>query len=220
MRELLGDPPNYTDKGRQLASVEIQISGGPRPFAVEGLASRFIPNISGGALAGGTSPSNRASTNDGYRYRIDATLGLSADRLNAAARRKAPDLQFRGPTGPFEELMPFDGRIQRPLLTMHGTGDLYVPIHLEQTLNRAVSGAGQQRLLAQRVYRIAGHCGFSVPEQATAFDDLVTWVRDGVKPAGDDVMSDLSDAGRPFTNPLRQNDPGTLSVPAAAKTQP
>src|SRR3954454_17807061 len=31
--QLLGKPPDYTDKGRQLASVEIQISGGPRPFA-------------------------------------------------------------------------------------------------------------------------------------------------------------------------------------------
>ena len=46
MTEILGKPPDYTDKGRQLASVEIQISGGPRPFAVEGLASRFLPETS------------------------------------------------------------------------------------------------------------------------------------------------------------------------------
>src|SRR6185503_2246475 len=42
----LGRPPRYTLKGRQLASVQIQISGGPRPFAVEGLSSRFLQNIS------------------------------------------------------------------------------------------------------------------------------------------------------------------------------
>jgi hypothetical protein len=36
MNELLGKPPDYTDKGRQLASVEIQISGGPRPFRARG----------------------------------------------------------------------------------------------------------------------------------------------------------------------------------------
>jgi hypothetical protein len=54
MNELLGKPPDYTDKGRQLASVEIQISGGPRPFAMEGLAAggRFAGNISPAALAG------------------------------------------------------------------------------------------------------------------------------------------------------------------------
>src|SRR5262245_1521560 len=86
--ELLGQPPNYTEKGRQLASVEINISGGPRPFAVEGLASRFIGNISGGALAGGTSPSNRAVTNSHIKCLIDEDLGLSADKLNSLAGGK------------------------------------------------------------------------------------------------------------------------------------
>ena len=40
MAELLGKPPDYTEKGRQLASIQVQMSGGPRPFAAEGLASR------------------------------------------------------------------------------------------------------------------------------------------------------------------------------------
>ena len=38
LSEVLGTPPGYTKKGRQLASVQILLSGGPRPFAVEGLA--------------------------------------------------------------------------------------------------------------------------------------------------------------------------------------
>src|SRR5438105_94155 len=62
MNDVLGRPPDYTEKGRQLASVEIDISGGPRPFAVEGLASggRFTGNITSGAaaIAGGTTPQN------------------------------------------------------------------------------------------------------------------------------------------------------------------
>jgi fermentation-respiration switch protein FrsA (DUF1100 family) len=110
--------------------------------------------------------------------------------------------------------VPFDGKIERPVLTMHGTGDLFVPIHLQQTLNRAVAAAGTQNLLVQRVYRIPGHCAFSVPEQIHAFDGLVRWVRDGVKPEGDTVFGDLSDAGRRFTNPLRPNDPGTIRIQA------
>ena len=69
MNEMLGKPPDYTDKGRQLASVEIQISGGPRPFAIEGLASRFAGNISGAALAGSTTPSNRAVMTDAHQIR-------------------------------------------------------------------------------------------------------------------------------------------------------
>ena len=214
MTGLLGRPPDYTDKGRQLASVEIQLSGGPRPFAVEGLRTRFIENISGGALAGSTAPSSRAVTNQHYSYRIDAGLGLTNERLNEAVRRKAPDMSVRAGTGPFDELVPFDGQIQRPVLTMHGTGDLFVPIHLEQTLNRAVVAAKHQDLLVQRIYRIAGHCGFNEAEQAKSFDDLVTWVRAGVKPEGDDIFGDLRDAGRTFTNPLRENDPGTITIAA------
>jgi len=45
---------------------------------------------------------------------------------------------------------------------------------------------------------------------AKAFDDVVKWVREGARPQGDDVMGDLRDAGRRFTNPLRPGDPGGL----------
>ena len=214
--EALGAPPNLTDKGRQMASIQIQLSGGPRPFALDGLeaSGRFASNIASGAaaLAGGTSPSNRAVMTTQITYGLDESLGLSANRLNEMVRRKAADPDVRTPMGPYEEVVPFDGKIERPLLTMHGTGDLYVPIHLQRILKRAVSAAGNDGLLTQRIYRIAGHCGFSVPEQERAFDDLVTWVRDGVKPQGDDIMADLRDAGRTFTSPLRPGEPGHLDV--------
>jgi len=211
---VLGKPPDYTDKGRQLASVEIQISGGPRPFAVEGLASggRFLANISGGAIAGIDTPQNRAVTNTHFKYAIDDGLGLTADALNQRVRRKAADPAYRGEKTPYEEVAPFDGRIERPLLTMHGTGDLFVPIFLEQSLKRAVTAAKRQTLLTERIYRIAGHCGFSQAEQINAFDDLVKWVREGVKPDGDETDGDLSDAGRRFTDPLRPNDPGGARI--------
>jgi len=211
---VLGKPPDYTDKGRQLASVEIQISGGPRPFAVEGLASggRFLANISGGAIAGIDTPQNRAVTNTHFKYAIDAGLGLTADALNQRVRRKAADPGYRGENTPYDEVAPFDGRIERPLLTMHGTGDLFVPIFLEQSLKRAVTTAKRQTLLTERIYRIGGHCGFSQAEQINAFDDLVKWVREGVKPDGDETDRDLSDAGRRFTDPLRPDDPGGLRI--------
>ncbi|HKF65692.1 MAG TPA: hypothetical protein VKB36_04170, partial [Vicinamibacterales bacterium] len=89
---------------------------------------------------------------------------------------------------------------------------LFVPIFLEQALKRAVVASGRQKLLMQRVYRIPGHCGFSQQEMTAAFDDLVKWVHQGVKPVGDDVEGDLSNAGMKFTQPLRPNDPGGLRV--------
>jgi pimeloyl-ACP methyl ester carboxylesterase len=219
MNELLGKPPDLTEKGRQLASVEIQISGGPRPFAMEGLASggRFAGNINPAALAGSTTPSNRAVMTTHIKYGIDEGLGLTADALNKNARRKALDKEIRNPMGPYDELVPFDGKLERPTLTMHGTGDLFVPIFLEQSLKRAVVAAGKESLLAQRVYRIAGHCGFSASEMVSAFDDLTKWVRGGKKPAGDEVYGDLSNAGMTFTDPLRPNDPGGIRVAPTPK---
>jgi len=89
---------------------------------------------------------------------------------------------------------------------------LFVPIFLEQSLKRAVTAAKRQTLLTERIYRIAGHCGFSQAEQINAFDDLVKWVREGVKPDGDETDGDLSDAGRRFTDPLRPNDPGGARI--------
>lgn len=217
MGEVLGGAPEYTEKGRQLASVQIMISGGPRPFAAEGLASRFTGNITSGAaaLAGGRSPANRAVATTHIKYAVDEALGLTAASLNARVRRKAADPEIRNPNGPHEEVVPFDGKIRRPLMTIHGTGDLFVPIFLQQTLKRAVDAAGTSQLLTQRIMRIAGHCGFSQREQTRAFDDLVTWVREGVKPQGDDVAGDLSNAGLTFTDPLRPNDPGRLRITSA-----
>ena len=39
---------------------------------------------------------------------------------------------------------------------------------MQRTLRTAVSAAGKDDLLVQRVYRIGGHCQFSVPEQTRA----------------------------------------------------
>ena len=221
MTEILGKPPDYTEKGRQLASVEIQISGGPRPFAMEGLSSRFLANASTsqGALLGSTTPGNRAVDTAHIRYSVADGVGLDADTLNAKARRKAGDPGYRGANTPYEEVAPFDGKIQRPVMTLHGTGDLFVPIFLEQSLKHAVKAAGNERLLTQRIYRIGAHCQFSQPEMTKAFDDLVAWVKTGTKPQGDEVDGDLTNAGMTFTNPLRPNDPGGRTVATAASKQ-
>jgi pimeloyl-ACP methyl ester carboxylesterase len=219
MAEVLGKPPAYTDKGRQLASVEIQMSGGPRPFALEGLASRFLANAatSPAALVGSTTPSNRAVDTAHLTYSIDEGLGLTADALNKNVRRKKGDPEFRGVSSPYEEIVPFDGKIERPLMTMHGTGDLYVPVFLEQTLKGAVHAAGNDKLLVQRLYRIGAHCQFSQPEMIKAFDDLVKWVREGIRPEGDEVDGSLEKAGLKFTDPLRPNDPGGVRVSPPAE---
>lgn len=214
MTEALGTPPAYTDLGRRLASIQIHLSGGPRPFAMEGLERRLIPNITPGldGLVNPVSPWHQMMSNAGVTYRIDEALGLAATDLNSRVRRKATEPGLRDASGPYRELVSFDGRIERPMLTMHTTGDFTTPVSLQQDLRRAVAAAGRERWLVQRLYRAAGHCTFTADEVSAAIDDLVSWVRGGATPAGDDVLGDLSDAGRRFTNPRRPADPGTLSA--------
>lgn len=98
------------------------------------------------------------------------------------------------------------------MLTLHTTGDLFVPIHMQRLLKQAVTRAGRDQWLVQRIIRAPGHCTFNAQESVAAFDDLVAWIRTGKRPEGDDVMADLRDAGRRFTNPLRPGDPGTLTI--------
>lgn len=208
---IVGTPGNLTEKGRQLASIQIHLSGGPRPFAVEGLGNRLTANAGDGVWM--NPPwAVRASTNADLRYHIDPELGVAADTVNARVARKKPEANLRSRSGPYRELAPFDGNLQRPLLSIQGTGDLQTPVSQQQALKRAALAAGKAHLLVQRLMRIPGHCQFSLQEQAAAFDDLVAWVRDGKRPDGDEVLGDLRDAGRRFTNPVRPGDPGTLTV--------
>jgi pimeloyl-ACP methyl ester carboxylesterase len=217
MTKVTGPAANLTDKGRQLASVEIESSGGPRPFAVEGLANRLLANVQDGALM---TPDYiiRASTTRGFDYRIDRSLGLSRVDLIARIRPKDPEGDLRTSNSPFPELRPFDGQLTKPVLAIAGTGDLQVPVAQQRAFRQAVTNAGKGNLLVQRLMRIPGHCQFSEAEQSQAFDDLVNWVRTGARPEGDDVMGDLRDAGRRFTNPLRPGDPGRVAITVGTRT--
>jgi hypothetical protein len=103
-------------------------------------------------------------------------------------------------------------------MTLHTTGDMFVPIFLQRDLRRAVEAAGKGSLLVQRIIRDARHCGFSTEEVQRAFDDLTAWATGGPRPVGDDVFASLENAGLQFTQPLRDGDPGTLRPPLPAAT--
>lgn len=211
VEQAVGRIGNLTDKGRQLASLTIESSGGPRPFAVEGLASRLVANVRDGASM---TPDYivRAATTRGFEYRLDSAFGLTAAELTARVRVKEPEGNLRSSAGGYQELWPFDGHLSRPVMTLAGTGDLQVPVYQQRALRQAAEKAGRGDMLVQRLMRIPAHCQFSEQEERQAFDDLVAWVRTGSRPQGDDVMGDLRDAGRQFTNPLRPGDPGAVRV--------
>jgi pimeloyl-ACP methyl ester carboxylesterase len=211
-----GLPGSLTAKGLQFASVLINNSGGPRPFAMEGLAPAFNGSptyqflMSAGPLAGSDTPGNRTRGNANWKYNVDSGLGITGAELDANVRRISKDESIYQI---YEETRPLSGRIERPLLTLYTTADFIVPVINAQALQRAVDGAGRSALLVQRFIRAPGHCGYSGAEQSQAFGDLVKWVRLGQRPEGDEVFGDLSDAGKKFTTPLRPGDPGAIRVP-------
>ena len=115
MNAMFGAPPNYTDKGRAMGNIEIDLSGGPRPFAAEGLASggRFAGNVTGGAasMSGGTAPASAVTTNKNYTYKIDEALGLTGNHLSSMVRIKQPDMTYRNASGPYRSLSRSTGRL-------------------------------------------------------------------------------------------------------------
>ena len=171
----LGTPREPTEAGRRFLSAGEQLSGGPRPFFAEGVDAQYVLNfavLAGAVAAPGAA--NAAAQNADTVYAIDPALGVSADELNAAVRRVSADPAYRD-TAALPEFAPMTGRLQAPLLTLHGSGDLFVPVSLEQSYARTVAAAGASRWLQQRTVDRAGHCAFTAEERIAAFADLVEW---------------------------------------------
>jgi len=80
------------------------------------------------------------------------------------------------------------GDLEIPMLTLHTAWDPVVPIFHEGLYQQAVAGAGKSDLLVQRTVMNYGHCKFGATDEAgavvmvQAFEDLVNWVENGVKP--------------------------------------
>ncbi len=84
------------------------------------------------------------------------------------------------------------GRLHMPVLSVHTTGDLFVPIEMQQIYAREVIGNGDGDLLVQRAIRDVGHCTFTSAELQQTYTDLFDWVEHGVKPTGEDLLNDIS----------------------------
>ncbi len=208
MPKALGSPDSPTPAGRQFVDAVRNLTGGPRPFFAEGFKDQIIVNFALLLLdPNRESVPGRAATNEGVQYHIDPALGLKDEQLNAEIQRLTADPEARN-AEKHPDAVPTSGKITKPLLTLHGTGDVFVPISVERSYRQKVEAAGKGDLLVQRAIRVGGHCKFSGAEYTQAFSDLTGWVESGKKPAGDDLMGDLTDIGKQFTNPLRPGDPG------------
>ena len=210
---VLGLPGSYTARGRQFDSVVKYLMGADQmghdlPLRLQGLQARYLLNLRHRPRdLDDAPPGTRAASTVHIRYRIDPGLGLTEEELNARVRRVRPAADARSPTAN-PVYAERTGRLTVPLLTLHETGDAWVPLSLEQSYRRRTIAAGTDRLLVQRVLRGPGHCAFDWPMRRQAFDDLVAWIERGVKPAGEDVLAtDLSRIGLRWTPVLDLDDP-------------
>ena len=230
VRDELGYGPGVrlNGAGHQLAAVTEQLSGGERPLfeqafeywsderAITGLP--FLLGVYGGALSGGPATvQNPFASNAGQVYQLDDDPDVSdlEEGLNAAVPRKPQtgDAPFPAITGTLGN--------DTKVLTMHTIGDLFVPFSMQQIYRQEAIAKGTADRLVQRAIRDVGHCTFTPEETVRSFADLVTWVKEGTKPAGDDILDpDVvadRDFGCAFTAGAHQNIPACGTAPAFAR---
>lgn len=182
-----------TAVGVKYASVLKNLTGGERPLFNIGLAygGSFPAAYSvfgGDGTVNGILTKNILDTS-AFIYVVDGDVGTttelnaSTQKLSAAAdanRLRADGLRW---------IPKLNGEFKVPVVSIHTLGDLFVPFSMEQIYQKRVAAKGNSGWLVQRAIRGASHCDFTVAEETSAFDAMVKWERDGVKPAGDDVAT-------------------------------
>jgi pimeloyl-ACP methyl ester carboxylesterase len=182
------------------------ISGGERPFAIDGLSWKI--SILWGVAIRGTSTG--FSGNENVTYELAPNPAMDSRAFNEAAPR------FKT-TVPFEPRQ-FTGDIRIPVLSLHTTGDARVTLHEQQEVRRLVESKGRGELLVQRTVQDPEHCGAIRDEREQAFRDLVEWLDSGRAAAGENLLADdLSALGAQFTLKQRLGSAEAESVSTASQ---
>ena len=186
-------PSEPTPTGIKYLSVLQNITGGPRPMFDLGIKfGGSFPSAYGTFGSDGTVTGilnkNVLDTN-AYTYTIDndivGTTALNQSVLKLTAAPDANRLRYDG----LRWIPKVNGEFKIPVVTIHTLGDLFVPFSMEQVYQKRAAAKGNSNWLVQRAIRGVSHCDFTVAEQVDAFDAMIKWERDGVKPGGDDVVT-------------------------------
>jgi len=108
------------------------------------------------------------------------TGNKDAFALNAGVKRYRADASAAAYIGRW--YTP-SGKLLRPLLALHDTGDPLVPATAAFDYALAVQRAGHADNFVQQFVNKEGHCVFTPDEIGRAFDELLTWVHDNKRPA-------------------------------------
>jgi hypothetical protein len=198
------------ERGAQFAAIVTNRSGGPRPGAAPAFTfwKDFLFALAASSSGEGLAADpGQIATNALTRYEPNAPVDV-----NRAVQRVLPENLRARLTPKLTEVPRIAGRPTAPVLSLHGLGDLFVPFSMEQVYQRDVRRNGRGDLLVQRAIRAVDHCEFSPNEVGAAWDDLVTWVDTGRRPAGDRVddpaVVAAPDYGCRFSDPTAHTVPG------------
>jgi hypothetical protein len=181
-------PDTTNDLGKQLRAITINRSGGERPGAVPSFAvwKDFLFGI---AVPTSTDPSVAATPGQIAQNVTTNYQPNSPVDVNGTVLRVAPANLPARLAGGLTQVPQILGRPSAPVLSLHGLGDMFVPFSMEQAYRVDVDQHAHGGLVVQRAIRTSLHCEYSPTEVGTAWDDLVSWVHTGNRPAGDDVLS-------------------------------
>lgn len=214
-----------TAQGLKLREAIKNLTGGERPIFTEGFANSGLQTVVWGTFGGDGTISGilNKSPIDTQRfvYQLDADTAqtdeekaLNTGVLRATAVADANRLRRDG----LRWIPKVNGEFSVPVLTLHTLGDMYVPFHMTQIHRQRATAKGTGNLLVQRAIRAPSHCDFTVTETVTAFADLVTWVEQGTKPGGDDVLTPATLANPAYGCTYTVNTPvaGEPTTPGSA----
>lgn len=126
------------------------------------------------------------SQNSDTSYLEEYGVAIDADVVRVTARS-----DIRAGEG-IQPAPVITGNLPVPVLSIHTTGDLFVPIEMQQIYAQEAAANGVSDLLVQRSMRDVGHCTFTGDEFVQSYTDLFAWVEDGVVPEGEDLIADIS----------------------------
>jgi hypothetical protein len=129
-----------------------------------------------------------------------AGLSLDADLATLAATpRISAD---PAAVGYMANNISFTGRLTRPMLTIHTTGDPLVPVQVQHAYADAVDDAYRSRLLRQAYVHRGGHCTFTTGEMRAALRTLERRIARGQWPdTGPDALNRLATELDPTATP-------------------
>jgi hypothetical protein len=209
-----------TAAGLKFLSALKSISGGERPMFQQGWSFGGTLGAPWGFFGSdgtftGILTKNVVDTT-GWLFAIEGDA-VGSTALNAAVLRITPEPDANRLRRDGLRWIPkVNGEFKIPVVSIHTLGDLFVPFSMQQIYQKRVAAKGNSAWLVQRAIRGASHCDFTVAEQAAAFDDMIKWERDGIKPTGDDVVTPATVAAPTYGCTYTRN---TLGADDSANTR-